>query len=598
MIFFQKEGGNTSSRARKERMIRVGVGAAVLLVVIIVIVVAVVTTSKSTEMKTDDGTKKTGGSMAVASDNDVCTKIGAEILKDGGSAVDATIATLLCLGAVQPQSNGIGGGGFMLVHTKTEDKVINFRERAPAAATKEMFVGNANLAQTGGLATAVPGEIMGYWTAHQMYGKLEWKDLFTPTIKILRSGIEVTAHMEMCLDRLKEVVIQDKNFESMFFNTAGDVESYKRAGEIFTNAKMADAYEKISEEGTDAFYKGSVAQNIVDATEARGGILTLADLENYEVTIDEPFKFEYRGQKIISAPPPASGHVIALALQILDEFEISTFSPLKAWNYIIEAMRFGYAMRSRTGDPLFSEQTEEVVQSVQDKTYKEKLIRDHFTDKDPIHPFKLIGKYTSPFYANEDGHRTTHVSVLGPDGEAVACTSTVNLWFGARVMTDDGIVMNNEMDDFSSPDITNAFGYQPSPENFIVPNKRPLSSSSPSIVFNSDGEATFVTGAAGGSRIISSTLQSLINALDWKMPLDENLKTARVHDQLQNGETWYEVLDYITPIDPSALDGLRYLEYNMTAKEGVTSVVTSVSKLLEETEAAGDPRKQGTGIVI
>ena len=281
--------------------IRVAVGAAVLVLIIIAIIVAVVVTSA----------KKTDGSMAVASDNDVCTRIGADILKDGGSAVDATIATLLCLGAVQPQSNGIGGGGFMLVHTKSEDKVINFRERAPAGATKDMFEGNSDAAKTGGLATAVPGEILGYSTAHKMYGKLKWKDLFTPTIKILRSGIEVSSHMEMCLKSLKEILIQDKNFESTFFNTEGDSESYKRAGEMFTNKMMADAYEKISEDGPDAFYKGDIAQNIVDSTQARGGILTLDDLTNYEVTIDEPFKFEYRGQKIISAPPPASGHVIA-----------------------------------------------------------------------------------------------------------------------------------------------------------------------------------------------------------------------------------------------------------------------------------------------
>ena len=577
--------GNKQETRKKKLLIAAVVVTVFILVAIIVVVVVVALTRKQ--------------SMAVASDNDVCTRIGADILKDEGSAVDAAIAVLLCLGAVQPQSNGIGGGGFMLVHTKTEDKVVNFREVAPAKATKDMFGSDKNLARVGGLASGVPGEIQGYWTAHRAYGKMKWRDLFTPSIEILRSGIEVTAHMEKSLSAVKDDLILDKNFKKTFFNNGDDKESYKKEGENFTNTMLADAYEKISKEGPDALYKGEIAENIIKATEERGGIMTMQDLADYQVVIDEPFKFEYRGQKIISAPPPASGHVIALALQILDNFELSTFTALKAWNYIIEAMRFGYAMRSRTGDPKFSTQTADVVESVRNKVYMEKLVKDHFEeDEDGLRPFIDINKYSNPFYTNYDGTHTTHISVLGPDGEAVSCTSTVNLYFGSRVMTDNGIVMNNEMDDFSSPSFVNAFGYQPSPENYIFPGKRPMSSSSPSIVFDSDGEATFVTGAAGGSRIISSTLLSLINALDWKMSLTDNFNSVRIHDQLQEGKTFYEVLDFIKPLDLTVEAGLSDLGYNMTAREGVTSVVTSVSKLLDKTEAAGDPRKHGTGIVI
>ena len=583
---FQTEERKVAAAQKRSRLLLTVLLVVLVIVAIVIVVVVVVVTRNKDE------------SMAVASDNDVCTNIGADILRSKGSGVDATIAVLLCLGAVQPQSNGIGGGGFMLVHTKDDDKVINFRERAPAAASKSMFNSDENKAKDGGLASAIPGEIAGYWKAHQKYGKLKWKDLFKPSIEILKTGIVVTEHMEGALENLKDKLIEDVNFKSTFFKSI-DSDGFKplKAGEKFTNSMLALAYQKISEEGPDGFYKGEIAENIVKATKATGGILTLKDLEDYTVTIDEPFKFEYRGQKIISAPPPASGHVIALVLQILDNFDIPSFSKVKAWNYILEAMRFGYGMRSRTGDPIYSTQTKEVVKLVQEKNYMGKIVKDHFWGNKLI-PFKYRKMYSDPIYTNYDGTHTTHVSVLGPDGEAVSCTSTVNLWFGSRVMTDNGIVMNNEMDDFSIPEKLNAFDYRPSPENFIVPGKRPLSSSSPSIVFDSDGKATFVTGAAGGSRIISSTLLSLINALDWKMKLTDNLKAVRIHDQLSNNETYHEDLDFITPLDPEIETGLSNLGYNMTGIKGVRSVVTSVSKLLGITEAAGDPRKKGTGIVI
>ena len=406
--------------------------------------------------------------------------------------------------------------------------------------------------------------------------------------------------MEMSLSSVKDHLIMDENLKNIFFNDADDKESYKKVGEIFTNIMLAEAYEKISERGPDVFYKGEIAENIIKATRNRGGIMTMQDLMKYRVEVVEPFEFEYREQKIISAPPPASGHVIALALQILDNFQLSTFETLKAWNYIIEAMRFAFAMRSQTGDPKFSMQTVDIVESIHEKKYMEKFVKEHFTEDNNgrLHPFTDVNNYSKPFYANYDGTHTTHVSVLGPDGEAVSCTSTVNLYFGSCVMTDNGIVMNNVMDDFSSPKFENAFGYQPSPENFIVAGKRPMSSTSASIVLDRDGEASFVTGAAGGSRIISSTILSLINALDWKMSLTDNQNAVRIHDQLHDGQTLYEVLDVVKPLDPTIKDGLTDLGYNMTAWERGMSAVTSVSRLSGNIEAAGDPRKGGTGIVI
>lgn len=292
--------------------------------------------------------------------------------------------------------------------------------------------------------------------------------------------------------------------------------------------------------------------------------------------------------------------MIALTLKLLDKFSIESFTKVKAWNYIIEAMRFGFAMRSKTGDMTFSKKTKEVFQMIKNNSYADNILVSELkvsSSSGFITPYRNYNQYSDSVFENYDGTHTTHVSVLGPNGEAVACTSTVNTYFGSCVMTEDGIVMNNEMDDFSTPGLINSFGYAPSPENFIEPGKRPMSSSSPSIVFDDKGEATFVTGAAGGSKIISGTLLSLINAIDWKMSLEDNFNTARLHDQL-TGKTYYERPEFGDGLDTETVDAIGQLGYNMTERGGYMNVVTSVSRLRGETEALGDPRKEGTGRVV
>ena len=256
-------------------------------------------------------------------------------------------------------------------------------------------------------------------------------------------------------------------------------------------------------------------------------------------------------------------------------------------------------MRSETGDIEFSTKTKNIFQNIRNYSYANNILKSELKESLTgfISPYSFTNRYSHDLmHGNRDGTHTTHVSVLGRDGEAVSCTSTVNLYFGSCVMTDDGIVMNNQMDDFSVPNTT-AHGYGPSPENFIVPGKRPMSSSSPSIVLNDKNEATFVTGAAGGLRIISGTLLSLVNALDWKMSLKDNLEAARIHDDL-TGETWLENLAEIGDEQHKLFSAIKNLGYNMSWANKYMNVVTSVSRLHEETEALGDPRKNGTGRVV
>ena len=231
-----------------------------ILVAIIVVVVVVALTRKQ--------------SMAVASDNDICTKIGTDALEKGGSAVDAAISVLLCLGAVQPQSNGIGGGGFMVIHNIDWERVINFREMAPNASTPDMFVDDMSLAVNGGLASGVPGTVAGFWKAHKYRGILNWADLFAPSIEILKNPITVSKHMEKALSRTKQHLIKDKNAKKIFFRDRKDPESYLRAGETFRNSKLANAYQQIADHGPKAFYRGKIAKNIVKATVCSNYVMT------------------------------------------------------------------------------------------------------------------------------------------------------------------------------------------------------------------------------------------------------------------------------------------------------------------------------------
>jgi len=536
-----------------------------------------------------------GNDMAVASDNDICTKIGADTLKKGGSGVDAAISVLLCLGALQPQSNGIGGGGFMVVHNRNRDRVINFREMAPKAATADMFIEDSDLSVNGGMASGVPGPVAGYWKAHREFGRLNWEDLFAPTMALLKRPITVTKHMEYALSKVKEHLIKDENAKRVFFNDPEDAETYKREGDTYTNYNLGEAYRLIANNGPKAFYEGRIGRNIIKAIRARGGIMTRRDLIAYRALVQEPLQFKYRSKKVLAPPPPASGHVLSLVLQLLNNFDLSS-QDATAWNQVLEAFRFGYAVRGQTGDPDFSNKTEWLVEKVQNGTWAREILGD-FVKKNKNQfrgPYNKVDKYmkAGPLYENHDGSQTTHVSVLGPDGSGVSCTSTVNLFFGSRVMTDDGIMMNNQMDDFSTPGVINSFGFPAAPENFIVPGKRPMSSTSASIIVDEEGNARFVSGSEGGSRIITGTLLSIINALDWNMSLEENLKAKRIHDQLTM-ETKYEA-----GLDETLLEELRDMGYNMVENDGIMSCVSSVSNLRGFAEASGDPRKQGSGRVI
>ncbi|KAK7059876.1 gamma-glutamyltranspeptidase [Favolaschia claudopus] len=513
---------------------------------------------------------------AVATEVAECSTIGVDTMKAGGNAADAILASGLCVGVVAAYHSGIGGGGFMLVRYPTSSRkhayeMIDFRETMPAAGNETMYVTNSTTPQTlstiGGLAVGVPGELRGWEKLHKRHGRLPWKALFQPAIKLARHGFTVNVDLAAAIDSGKSWIPNDPLW----------AEVYAPNGTLLREGDTA--YRK---HGADVFYNGRIAVNTAEAAYARGGILTTHDLANYTAIIREPVNITYRNSRIFSTVAPSSGAVVLSALKVFEgypaNFKQSDPEINLSTHRLIEATRFAYGQRTQC-----------TIVTDLEKFYLTPKAVDNVRSQIKDNQTFPLGYYDPTKYTPLEDHGTSHMAVI--DGSGMA----VNLFWGSQVMTTDGIILNDEMDDFSTPGQTNAFGFLPSPINFIRPFKRPQSSISSSIAEDLlTGEVTIATGSAGGSRIITATMQELHHYIDQGMSPAECTHQARWHDQL-SGQTFYETGDPALGVPAFSNNTVAYLAglgYNMTTQglTGSTSHVVARAKNGTIT-AASDPRK-------
>ncbi|XP_071503260.1 glutathione hydrolase 1 proenzyme-like [Diadema antillarum] len=525
---------------------------------------------------------------AVAADAAGCSEIGRDVLTDGGGAIDAAIAGLLCVGLYNPHSAGIGGGSFTLYYDKHEGTAHfwDSREKAPLAAHRDMYFNKSEDASTvGGLAIGVPGEIKGYWEAHQMFGKLPWRRLFEPSIELAENGLIVSPELEYAISRKSEIMLSDESLREVFTDGNGNLLA---AGDTLYQRKLGNTLRKIADNGASEFYNGSIAETIAAEVQNRGGIITVEDLAAYSVEKRTPLSFRVNDMTVYSGRPPCSGAVYALILNILEGYDFtpdsigSLSNKVLTYHRIIEAFKFAYAKRSALGDESFVNITE-LVANMTSQTYADGL-RARIND-DRTYNYTY---YDPEFQIVNDGG-TSHISIVDQEGNAASVTSTINTHFGSKVRGNiTGIIFNNEMDDFSKPGENNYFGVPPSEANFIVPGKRPLSSMAPVIIVDGNGHVRFVVGASGGTRITTATSLVSMETLWFGSSLVDAVERKRVHHQLVPQYFNYE------PTFPSdIMEGLEVKGHE--AKERSKIGFVQAIKRLEDDwlEAHCDSRKGG-----
>jgi len=471
----------------------------------------------------------------VASVHPLATQAGIDAMKAGGNAIDAAVAVGLTLGVVDGHNSGIGGGCFFLIRLASGECVaLDGREMAPAAATRDMFIrngkGDPELSQTGPLASAVPGALAVYAQVLEKYGRKKLADLILPAAQIAEEGFPIDFVYARKLASTAEKLRLFQSPRAIFFRADG---SPWNEGDVLQQADLARSYRAMAKEGADWFYRGAFPKAVGAWMKANGGLLTEADFAHYVVKQREPLVTDYRGYTIVGLPPPSSGGVhVAQILNILETFDLAPMKKVGERQHVIaEAMKLAFADRAFwLGDPDFVK----VPRGLADKDYARELaarIKLDRTIEVPTHG--TPPESDKRFFEKH----TTHFSVADAEGNWVACTQTINTAFGSKVIVPGtGILLNNEMDDFSiEPGVANAFKLVGAEANAVAPGKRPLSSMSPTIVLK-DGQPILALGAAGGPTIISQTVQNLVGILDLGLRLDEALAQPRIHHQWMPNE--------------------------------------------------------------
>ena len=466
----------------------------------------------------------------VSSASRLASEAGVEALKQGGNAVDAAVATAFALAVTWPSAGNIGGGGFLVYHgANGHATTFDFREKAAIAATESMYLGadgrvvnNSN--HIGMLAVGVPGTVAGLYKAHQELGSLPWEDLVGPALEMAREGIPLTYSLQTGFVRSASRFRQYPSSAKKFFKSDG---SFYELGESWKQPDLAHTLELIQRNGKDGFYRGENAKRLADFMAANGGLITEEDLEQYEAIEREPIRGSYRGFDIISMPPPSSGGVALVEmLNILEDYDLSRMGHNSAdyLHVLTETMRRAYADRAEhLGDPDFNDDMP--LSRLLDKEYAAEL-------RSSIDMERKSESQPSQFAQAYESEETTHFSVVDKDGNMVSLTYTLEFGYGSAIVVEGGgYLLNNELGDFNAiPGLTDERGNIGTTPNLVAPQKRPLSSMTPTIVAQ-NGEPVFATGSPGGKTIINTTMQTILNIIDHGFNIAEAIEAGRIHHQ-------------------------------------------------------------------
>ena len=530
-------------------------------------------------------------SNMVTTQGDATSKATHDILNSGGNIIDAFVTASFMISVERPQSTGIGGGGFLLFYKKSENKVyaFDFREVAPVLSKPNMFLSKDGSPQPllsidGPLAIATPGLVAGLFEIHQKWGKLPWSETLAPAIKLARFGFPIYPHLHLAINDRKHVLASDSDAKRIFLKEGGDIPAL---GELMIQEDLARTLEIIANQGKNGFYKGPVAKSIVATVRSKRGILSEKDLRDYKVKERIPVSSIYKGLKIFSMPPPSSGgiHVIQI-LKMLEKYNLKKMGPQSVGAIHLTAQSMQRAFLDRAtylGDPDFSEVP---INKLLDPSYLNQLSQQINTEK----AIKAVDLKLVPL--PKESTETTHFSIADSEGNLVASTQTINGWFGSGVVAKGtGIILNNEMDDFAQKvGALNLFSAVGGEKNLIAPKKRPLSSMSPTILLK--GDAPYMAlGSPSGTRIITCVAQTILNAVEFEMPLFESVAATRIHQQWQPDKLKIES-PFLSPKVESELK----IKGHDIVHEKLGCSIQAIQKTENGWIGVSDPRGEGLAI--
>ena len=515
----------------------------------------------------------------VVSDSRLASQAGRDAMARGGNAVDAAVATALALAVTLPSAGNLGGGGFMVMHVGGHDVALDFRERAPAAASRTMYTDRPQDSTLGYRAVGVPGTPAGLFYAHKAYGKLPWASLVEPARRLAAEGFPLSRGLAQSLRGMTAF----KDFPASYAQFQRNGRFYA-AGERWTQPDLATTLDRLKA-GPHGFYAGETARRLVAAMRTNGGLVTMKDLADYAPVIRNPITGRFKGYEVVTMPPPSSGGIALLQMLGTVDGKLGGPGAVETVHTTVEAMKRAFADRSEfLGDPDFVKVPVDTLLSQARIDGFRAAIGPKATSSDTIKP-KLD--------ALHEGDHTTHFSIVDGAGNAVSCTYTLNLGYGSKVVAPGtGFLLNNEMDDFASaPGRPNAFGLIQGEANAIAPGKRPLSSMTPTILLK-DGKPFLVVGSPGGPTIINTVFETILNVAEWNMDVERAVTAPRYHHQWKPDTIGYEPFAF----SADTMAALRAKGHLFAARPGDQGSCHAVMVLADGWRAAGcDPRLPDAG---